>query len=64
MAGSAEPEDVDWQWVERVVALCQHTRAVLPETKSALKGALRSADARTVLVTLTARARTAVLLQT
>ena len=53
MSGSAEPEGVDWQWVERLVALCQHTQAVLPETKSALKGALRSADARTVLVTLT-----------
>jgi hypothetical protein len=63
MSGSAEPEGVDWQWVERLVALCQHTQAVLPETKSALKGALRSADARTVLVTLTVCAPAALLIR-
>jgi len=40
------------------VALCQHAQAVLPETKSALKGSLRSSDVRRVLGTLTVRART------
>ena len=56
--GSKEPGSTDWAAVERVVALCQHAQAVLPETKSALKGSLRSSDVRRVLGTLTVRART------
>ena len=51
--GTAGASGVDWVRVENVVALCQHAQAVPPETKAALKGALRTTNARIVLLTLT-----------
>lgn len=51
--GTAGASGVDWVRVENVVALCQHAQAVPPETKAALKGALRTTNARIILLTLT-----------
>ncbi|KAK9838329.1 hypothetical protein WJX81_004883 [Elliptochloris bilobata] len=54
MASSEDaPGGVDWARVENVVALCQHAQAVLPETKAALKLALRGSDVRHILLTFT-----------
>ena len=50
---TAGASGVDWVRVENVVALCQHAQAVPPETKAALKGALRTTSARLILMTLT-----------